>query len=153
MLKNKISNGIQGILRSFYIIDRIAIIILIIVTTVSGQTYEISGTVLDETGKKLGSARLTLYNSKHRRVKKENTKGNGKFKFKKIKPDKYTLNIYGSNGNSATKEIDLRSIPNKFLVKLSLTIKSINGNIKPIPKVSRKVAKIRKIINKIDLFL
>ncbi len=67
---------------------------------------------------KLGSARLTLYNSKHHRVKKENTKGNGKFKFKKIKPDKYTLNIYGANGNSATKEIDLRS---SSVTKLEIT--------------------------------
>ena len=70
MLKNKISNGIMGILRSFHIMNRLAIIALIIISSIWGQTYEISGTVLDETGKKLGSARLTLYNSKHHLVKR-----------------------------------------------------------------------------------
>ena len=80
MLKNKISNDIKGILRSLYTMNRLAIIALIIVSSIWGQTYEISGTVRDETGKKLGSARLTLYNSKHHLVKKENTRGNGKFK-------------------------------------------------------------------------
>ena len=74
-----------------------------------GQTYDVSGVILDESGKKVSGARLTLYSMKHQLVKTERTKGNGKFKFKKIKPDKYTLNIYGAGGNSATKEIDLRS--------------------------------------------
>ncbi len=118
MLKKKISNGIKGVLRSFFVTNRVALTVLIIASTIWGQTYEISGTVFDETGKKLGSARLTLYNSKHRRVKKEQTKGNGKFKFKKIKPDKYTLNIYGAGGNSGTKEIDLRS---SSVTKLEIT--------------------------------
>ena len=60
-----------------------------------------------------------------------------KFKFKKIKPGKYTLNIYGSGGNSATKEIDLRS---KSVTKLEvltsqddkqpqLTVESEVGNV------------------------
>ena len=91
MLINKISTGIRGILRSFHIMNLISIFILIFASSLWGQTYEISGTVLDETGKKLGSARLTLYNSKHHRVKKENTKGNGKFKFKKIKLPKFSF--------------------------------------------------------------
>ncbi|MBT3665712.1 hypothetical protein HN537_08780, partial [bacterium] len=83
-----------------------------------GQTFEISGTIKDESGKKISNARLTLYSSKYQLVKTERTKGNGKFKFKKITPDKYTLNIYGAGGNSATKEIDLRS---KSVTKLEVT--------------------------------
>ena len=80
---------------------------------------------------------MTLYSSKYQLVKTERTKGNGKFKFKKIKPGKYTLNIYGSGGNSATKEIDLRS---KSVTKLEvltsqddkqpqLTVESEVGNV------------------------
>jgi Fibronectin type 3 domain-containing protein len=137
VLKNKISVGIMGILRSFHIVNKLVIIALIIVSSLWGQTYEISGTVLDETGKKLGSARLTLYNSKHYRVKKENTKGNGKFKFKKIKPDKYTLNIYGANGNSATKEIDLRS---SSVTKLEITTSQDEKQAQL--RVSKEVGKV-----------
>ena len=102
-----------------------------------GQTYEISGTIKDESGGKVSNARLTLYSSKYQLVKTGRTKGNGKFKFKKIKPDTYTLNIYGAGGNSATKEIDLRS---KSVTKLEvitsqddkqpqLTVESEVGNV------------------------
>ena len=67
----------------------------------------------------------------------ERTKGNGKFKFKKIKPGKYTLNIYGSGGNSATKEIDLRSksvtklevLPSQDDKQPQLTVESEVGNV------------------------
>ena len=43
----------MGILRSFHIMNRLAIIALIIVSSLWGQTYEISGTVKDETGKNM----------------------------------------------------------------------------------------------------
>ena len=90
---------------------RIFIFFGIIGNLLFAQTFEISGTIKDEGGNKVSNARLTLYSSKYQLVKTERTRGNGKFKFKKIKPGKYTLNIYGSGGNSATKEIDLRSKP------------------------------------------
>mgnify|MGYP001333622095 CR=1 FL=1 len=53
-----------------------------------GQTYEISGTIKDESGGKVSNARLTLYSSKYQLVKTERTKGNGKFKFNIEKTDK-----------------------------------------------------------------
>ena len=63
MLKNKISNGIQGAMRSFSAIN-IALILLIATSTILGQTYEISGTIKDDAGKKVPNARITLYNKK-----------------------------------------------------------------------------------------
>ena len=104
-------------MRSKKIINKILLFFFIVLSIISGQAFEISGTIKDESGKKVSNARLTLYSSKYQLVKTERTKGNGKFKFKKITPDKYTLNIYGAGGNSATKEIDLRS---KSLTKLEV---------------------------------
>ncbi len=96
---------------------KIFVITGIIANLLFAQTFEISGRIKDEGGNNVSNARLTLYSSKYQLVKTERTKGNGKFRFKKIKPGKYTLNIYGSGGNSATKEIDLRS---KSVTKLEV---------------------------------
>ena len=63
MLKNKISDGIHGAMRSFSAIN-IALILLIANSTILGQTYEISGTIKDDAGKKVPNARITLYNKK-----------------------------------------------------------------------------------------
>ena len=120
-----------------YILYKSFILFMLAFCVALGQTYEISGTIKDESGGKVSNARLTLYSSKYQLVKTERTKGNGKFKFKKIKPDTYTLNIYGAGGNSATKEIDLRS---KSVTKLEvitsqddkqpqLTVESEVGNV------------------------
>ena len=111
--KNKVINkiisyDIKGIMQSFLCIGRI-LILLLFFNSIYAQTYEISGTILDESGKKLPNARLNLYSIKHQLVETLRTKSNGKFRFKNIKPDKYTLNIYAAGGFSATKEIDLRS--------------------------------------------
>ncbi|MBD67400.1 MAG: hypothetical protein CMG43_01225, partial [Candidatus Marinimicrobia bacterium] len=84
MLKKKISNGIKGVLRSFFVTNRVALILLIIASTIWGQTYEISGTIKDDAGKKVPNARLTLYNKKLFLLKTARGKGNGKFKIKKI---------------------------------------------------------------------
>ncbi|MDG1223630.1 MAG: carboxypeptidase regulatory-like domain-containing protein, partial [Candidatus Marinimicrobia bacterium] len=105
-------------MRLKHIINKILLSLFTVTSITFGQTFEISGTIKDESGKKISNARLTLYSSKYQLVKTERTKGNGKFKFKKITPDKYTLNIYGAGGNSATKEIDLRS---KSVTKLEVT--------------------------------
>ena len=109
MVKNRISNGIVGILRSFVATNRITLIVLIVASTIWGQTYEISGTIKDDAGKKVPNARLTLYNKKLFLLRTERGKGNGKFKIKKIVPNKYTLNIYGTGGYALSQEIDLRS--------------------------------------------
>ena len=108
MLKNKISNGIQGAMRSFSAIN-IALIVLIATSTILGQTYEISGTIKDDTGKKVPNARITLYNKKLFLLRTERGKGNGKFKLRKVPPAKYTLNMYGVGGYALSMEIDLRS--------------------------------------------
>ena len=105
-------------MRLKHIINKILLSLFTVISITLGQTFEISGTIKDESGKKISNARLTLYSSKYQLVKTERTKGNGKFKFKIITPDKYTLNIYGAGGNSATKEIDLRS---KSVTKLEVT--------------------------------
>ena len=80
---------------------RIFLITGIIGNLLSAQTFEISGRIKDEGGNNVSNARLALYSSKYQLVKTERTKGNGKFKFKKIKPGKYTLNIYGKRNRKA----------------------------------------------------
>ena len=94
---------------------RFTIVTILLLGQVIAQTFEISGKVLNESGKKLGNARLTLYSMKHQLVSTVTSKSNGKFKFKKIRPDKYTLNIYGEGGFTSTQEIDLRSASAKNL--------------------------------------
>ena len=94
---------------------RFTIVTILLLGQVISQTFEISGKVLNESGKKLGNARLTLYSMKHQLVSTVTSRSNGKFKFKKIRPDKYTLNIYGEGGFTSTQEIDLRSAGAKNL--------------------------------------
>ena len=108
MLKNKISNGIHGAMRSFSAIN-IALILLIATSTILGQTYEISGTIKDDAGKKVPNARITLYNKKLFLLRTERAKGNGKFKLRKVPPAKYTLNMYGPGGYALSMEVDLSS--------------------------------------------
>ena len=81
MLKNKISNGIQGAIRSFSAIN-IALIVLIASGSVLGQTYEITGVIKDDAGQKVPNARITLYNKKLFLLRTERAKGNGKFKLR-----------------------------------------------------------------------
>nr|MCS5624174.1 carboxypeptidase regulatory-like domain-containing protein [Candidatus Neomarinimicrobiota bacterium] len=94
---------------------RFTIVTILLLGQIIAQTFEISGKVLNESGKKLGNARLTLYSMKHQLVSTVTSRSNGKFKFKKIRPDKYTLNIYGEGGFTSTQEIDLRSASAKNL--------------------------------------
>ena len=105
----KISMDIRKLVCSTVYTIRYTIVLFLLFSQVIAQTFEISGRVLNESGKKLGNARLTLYSMKHQLVATQTSKSNGKFKFKKIKSDKYTLNIYGEGGYTSTKEIDLRS--------------------------------------------
>ena len=67
-----------------YILYKSFILFMLAFCVALGQTYEISGTIKDESGGKVSNARLTLYSSKYQLIKTERTKGNGKFKFKKI---------------------------------------------------------------------
>tara|TARA_Y100000590_G_scaffold85898_1_gene96163 strand:+ start:2901 stop:7736 length:4836 start_codon:yes stop_codon:yes gene_type:complete len=84
--------------------------IIITFAFIHGQTtYQISGTVVDKNGENIRDARLNLYLSNRLLIKEEKTGRKGNFEFDKLKPDKYTLNIYGENGYSLTKEIDLTS--------------------------------------------
>ena len=116
---------------------RFTIVTILLLGQVIAQTFEISGKVLNESGKKLGNARLTLYSMKHQLVSTVTSRSNGKFKFKKIRPDKYTLNIYGEGGFTSTQEIDLRSASAKNLEistsqdekQPQLTVKSEIGNV------------------------
>ena len=75
---------------------------------VQGQTtYQISGKVVDKDGKDFQDVRLNLYLSNKLLIGQDETDRKGKFEFKKLKPDKYTLNVYGGNGYSLAKQIDL----------------------------------------------
>ena len=99
----------RGLVYSMLNVLRFTIVTILLLGQIIAQTFEISGKVLNESGKKLGNARLTLYSMKHQLVSTVTSRSNGKFKFKKIRPDKYTLNIYGEGGFTSTQEIDLRS--------------------------------------------
>ena len=95
-------------MRSFSAIN-IALIVLIATSPILGQTYEISGVIKDDAGKKVPNARITLYNKKLFLLRTERAKGNGKFKLRKVPPAKYTLNMYGPGGYALSMEVDLRS--------------------------------------------
>ena len=70
--------------------------IIITFAFIHGQTtYQISGTVVDKNGENIRGARLNLYLSNKLLIKEEKTGRKGNFEFDKLKPDKYTLNIYG----------------------------------------------------------
>ena len=71
------------------------------------KTFDISGKLLDKDGEDLRDAKLNLYRSNKYLQSQEKSGRTGKFKFSKLKPDKYTLNIYGKNGYNQTKEMDL----------------------------------------------
>ncbi|MED5554350.1 MAG: carboxypeptidase-like regulatory domain-containing protein, partial [Candidatus Neomarinimicrobiota bacterium] len=95
-------------MRSFSVIN-IALILLIATSTILGQTYEISGVIKDDAGKKVPNARITLYNKKLFLLRTDRSKGNGKFKLRKVPPANYTLNLYGAGGYALSMEVDLRS--------------------------------------------
>ncbi|MBH09201.1 MAG: hypothetical protein CMG74_02415 [Candidatus Marinimicrobia bacterium] len=84
--------------------------IFLFFTFLQGQAnFEISGNIVDKNGEGIRNAKLNLYLSNKLLFMQEETGRKGNFEFKKLKPDKYTLNVYGSNGYSLTKEIDLTS--------------------------------------------
>ena len=128
---------INGIVRSIVYDLRYAFVVFLLVSQIFAQTFSISGRVYNESGKKLPNARLTLYSMKHQLVATGKARSNGKFKFKKIKPGKYTLNIYGEGGYTATQEIDLKSsevtglevTANQDEKQPQLTVKSEVGSI------------------------
>ena len=62
-------------MRSKHIINKILVSFFTVVSIIAGQTFEISGIIKDESGKKVSNARLTLYSSKYQLVKTERTKG------------------------------------------------------------------------------
>ena len=83
-------------------------LIFLLLGLVYGQTtYQISGKVVDKDGKDFQDVRLNLYLSNKLLIGQDETDRKGKFDFKKLKPDKYTLNVYGGNGYSLAKQIDL----------------------------------------------
>jgi len=82
--------------------------LIISLSLIQGQaTYQITGTIVDKNGEGLRDARLNLYLSNKLLIEEGKSNRKGKFDFKKLKPDKYTLNIYGESGYSLSKEIDI----------------------------------------------
>ena len=91
------------------------------------KNFSISGKLLDKDGEDMRDAKLNLYKSNKYFEKQEISGRTGKFKFSKLKPDKYTINIYGKNGYSQTKEIDLTSGDVK---NLEITLIKIGNNLR-----------------------
>ena len=52
-------------MRLKHIINKILLSLFTVTSITFGQTFEISGTIKDESGKKISNARLTLYSSKY----------------------------------------------------------------------------------------
>ena len=59
-----------------------------------GQDYEISGRTFNEAGKKIGPARIVVYDSNKKRIAELETPASGKFKLKNIPDGKYIINFY-----------------------------------------------------------
>jgi len=105
---------------------------------IKAQTFKIAGSVVDESGEPIRGARLHLYLSNKLMISEDETGRNGKFVFGKLKPDKYTLNIYAKNGYNLTKEIDLNTgdaeglelAPSQDRKQPQLIIESLIGEIK-----------------------
>lgn len=74
-------------------------------TVVWSQSFPISGRVFDESGKKIGPARIILYDVNKKLIEDQETGNNGKFKFKDIPSGNYTMNLYSNGGYAATMNI------------------------------------------------
>jgi len=85
------------------------LLFLFCITVVWSQTYPITGRVYDESGKKIGPARIIIYNLDKKLVDEIETGNNGKFKFKEITAGNYTMNLYVDGGYSATLNINVGS--------------------------------------------
>ena len=89
---------------SFCGINRFIPLILCL-SFIMGQGYQVSGRAFNEAGKKLGPVRIVIYDQDKRKVTEVETGGNGKFKMKNIPDGKYTMNIYGPDGYGTTENI------------------------------------------------
>ena len=72
--------------------------LILFISCLTGQGYEVSGRAFNDAGKKIGPVRVVIYDQDKRKVTELETGGNGKFKFKNIPDGKYTMNIYGPDG-------------------------------------------------------
>ena len=104
--------------RWFYIIAS-----LLWVGSIFGQEFTVSGRVFDEAGKKMGPARIVLYDLDKKKVAEFETPGSGKFKFKKIPNGSYTMNIYGENGYGGMEKVSISGA----------NISDINPSLNPNP--------------------
>lgn len=80
---------------------------ILILNNSYGQKLSIGGQITNEKGKKFGVARIVLYNGKKQKLEEQSTSSNGKFKFKKLESDNYTINVYGDGSFSATEKVSL----------------------------------------------
>ena len=75
--------------------------------SIFGQTYQVTGRILNESGKKLGPGSLVLYNIDKKKITEVEIANNGKFKLKNIPGGKYTVNLYGTGGYSTTENLSI----------------------------------------------
>ena len=104
-----------------------------------GQTYQVTGRILNESGKKLGPGKLVLYNIDKKKITEIEIANNGKFRLKNIPGGKYTVNLYGTGGYSTTenlsiagkdvKDFDVTLTPSPDQVQISITPKEDGANL------------------------
>ncbi len=76
-----------------------------------GDTFDVSGKVLDLEGKGVGGVEVVLHDADGKEVASESTKkriGKGNFEFSKIEPGTYTVSASGDAGEASEKRV-LRS--------------------------------------------
>ena len=106
--------GINYILNSFLRGAMQLFVILVLVSSLSGQGYDIVGRVFKEDGKgKLGPIRVVLYDQNKRKIVE--LEQPGKFKIKNIPDGKYIANFYGPDGYGKTENIEISGDDKKDL--------------------------------------
>ena len=89
---------------------QVSVVLLLLFTGVYGQGVTVSGRAYDDAENKFGPVRITLYDLEKQKVGELETGNNGKFKFKKISPGNYTMNLYGDGGFHGTKNVSVAQI-------------------------------------------
>jgi len=89
---------------------QVSFVLLLLFTRVYGQGVTVSGRAYDDAGNKFGPVRITLYDLEKQKVGEQETRNNGKFKFKNISSGNYTMNLYGEGGYHGTKNVSVAQI-------------------------------------------
>ena len=89
------------------------IALMLPISFVHGQSYEISGRTFNEAGKKIGPSTIVVYDANKKRVAELETPSSGKFKFKNLSDGKYIINFYASDGYGLTENVTISGADKK----------------------------------------